>query len=153
MKRLGSDDLVVIEHEGNISRVTVREIIRQEGEHGLQLRGLGSVQERECSRADARIKCLQGGNQVGQETDWLIVFALQREPGDRYAARGSPLGEQGGFAKSGGSRNEGQRTRDSLLESLDEVGAGHELRTRTGQVQLGREQRGERITSRALGCS
>jgi hypothetical protein len=152
MKRLGSDDLVVIEHKGNISHVTVREIIRQEGEHGLQLRGLGSVQERECSRADARIKGLQSGNQVGEETDWLIVFALQRQPGDRDAARGSPLGEQGGFAKSCGSRNEGERTLYSFLEALGQLRAGDELCTRAWHVQLGGEQGVEGITWRTLCC-
>ena len=78
MKRLGGNDVVVIQHQGEVSHVIAREIVGQYSEYRLQRRGLGSVQERECSRTDTWIKSLQSGNQVGEETYWLIVFALQR---------------------------------------------------------------------------
>ncbi len=44
------------------------------------------------------------------------------------------MGEKGGFAKTGGGREECERACHSLLESLDKMEAGHELRAGTWLV-------------------
>ena len=85
------------------------------------------------------IKRLQGGNEVGEKTGEFIVLRLEREPGDGCARGSPPLGQQRRFAKTGGGREERERASHSLLEPLDELGAGHEPRAGTRRMQFGRE--------------
>ncbi len=81
---------------------------------------------------------MQGDNEVGEESNGLIVLRFKREPGDGRARGSLPLGKQGRFPKTGRSRDERERACYSLLESLDEVGARHQLGTWTRRMQLGR---------------
>src|SRR6266496_3878827 len=91
------------------------------------------------------IKGLQGGNQVGEEANRLIVLRFKREPGDGRVCGSSPLGQQGRFAISGRRRDKREWACHSLLKSLNKVGARHKLGARTGHMELGCEQEVVRI--------
>ncbi len=76
MNGLGGDEVVVIQHEGEVLCLAGAEVVGQEREHGLQRRRLRRLEQCECRGADARVKRLQGGNQVGEETHRLVVLRL-----------------------------------------------------------------------------
>src|SRR5215469_1878895 len=142
----GGDDVVVVEREDNLLSLMAHQLIGQDGQHGLYWRGLWRVQQRECRRPDAGIKRLQSSHQVGEKASSIVVFWFQREPGDRLARFSEPLSKQGGFAKPGGGRNEGERTRSSLLEVLDQMRAGHQGGTWARDIEFGCQKGGEWIT-------
>src|SRR5258708_1105932 len=70
----------------------------------------------------------------------VLVGGGKGERGGRRGGGSWPLGQQGRFPKTGRGRDEGEGACHSLLESLNKVGARHELRARMGQMQLGGEQ-------------
>jgi hypothetical protein len=78
----GADDVVVIQHQGDITFTAFHEIIGQHGQHRLWWRGLRGAQQREGGRANLDIKGLQGGNQVGEKARRVVVLCFQREPGE-----------------------------------------------------------------------
>ncbi len=84
--------------------------------------------ERRC--AELCIQGLQGGNQVGEKARGIVVLRFQGEPGDRGAALGTPLSQQGRFAKPGRGRDEGEGACQTLLESPDEASARDQVRAR-----------------------
>ena len=97
---VGGDDVVVIQHEGNITSATVHEVIREHGQHGLWWRGLRRVQHCERRCPDLCIQRLQGGNQVGEKTGGIVVLRFQREPGDRCARSQRAIGRAASFCRS-----------------------------------------------------
>lgn len=101
MNGIGSDEVVVIQHESEVLCIMAHEVIGQHGQHGLLWRGLRRVQQLERRYPHLCIKVLQRSNQVGEKVGRIVVFRFQREPGDRYARLSEPLGEQHRFAKPG----------------------------------------------------
>ena len=97
---VGSDDMVVVQHEGEIPYVTAHQVIRQHGQHGLWWRGLRRVQHRERRCPHLCIKRLQGGNQVGEKTGGVVVLRFQREPGDRHARSQRAIGRAASFCQT-----------------------------------------------------
>ena len=97
---VGGDDVVVIQHEGEIACITAHQVIGQHGQHGLRWRGLRGVQQRERGRPELCIKGLQGGNQVGEKARGVVVLRFQREPGDRYARSRQAIGQAGWFCRT-----------------------------------------------------
>jgi hypothetical protein len=141
----GSDDVIIIEHEHEILSLPAEKVIGEQGQYGCEFHRLCEAKPRLSARAQVGIKPLQGGNEIGEEPNGLIVLRLKREPGDQRACGSPPLGQQGRFAVSGRCRDKGERACHALLETLDEVRARDELRARAGQMQLGGEQEVVRI--------
>src|SRR6266496_931210 len=92
------------------------------------------------------MKPLQGSNQRGEETHRLVVFWFEREPGYWHAACSQPLGQAGGFPKTGRCRDKGQCGISSLLESLKQALALDELHSQVGDIRNGREARNTPFT-------
>jgi hypothetical protein len=74
MNGLGSDGVVVIEHEGKICGTTVGHLADQHSQHHLWQRRLRGAQHREGCRADLFINGLQGDNQVGEKACGVVVL-------------------------------------------------------------------------------
>src|SRR5690242_20173501 len=85
------------------------------------------------------MKPLQGSNQRREETHWLVVLWFKRDLGDRHAASTQPLGQCGGFPKTGRRRNQGQGGIAFPLEALKQVRALDELFSQAGNIHNGRE--------------
>ncbi len=101
------DDVVIVQHQDEVGGIPVQaglQVVEQQGEGGLQ-RGKGQgIVACEAGGVQRGARGLQGGEQVGEEADGVIVLRLEGEPGGRKRRGAEPVGEQGGFAEAGGSR-------------------------------------------------
>jgi hypothetical protein len=66
--------MVVIQHEGEIARITACQVICHHSQHGLRRRGLRRVQHSQRDRPHLCIKGLQSGNQIGEKARGVIVL-------------------------------------------------------------------------------
>ena len=80
------------------------------------------LQQCQDAHAELRILRLQSSNQIGEKAHGIVVLRLQGEPGNGNAACLDPLGQERGFAKPGGSRDERQGALHPLLQAQGEVG-------------------------------
>src|SRR6266852_1750698 len=83
MNRRGFNDVVVIQHESEVSSIMDHEVVGEQSNDGLRRRWLRHLEQGERGGTDMGVECLQGGNHVREETYWFIVLRLKREPGDR----------------------------------------------------------------------
>ena len=140
-----SDDVIIIEHKHEVLSRPSEQVVGEHGQHRFGFRGLWEAKPCGSESTKVGIKRLQGGNQVGEEANRLIVLRLKREPGDGRGCRSSPLGQQGRFAVSGRRRDEREWACHSLLKSLNKAGARHKVGARTGHMEPGCEQEVGRI--------
>src|SRR5215218_2567796 len=74
----------------------------------------------------------------------MVIVFLERDPGQRVLAAQMdhpPLAKQGGLAKTGRSRTEGELSIHPLGKKFAQARAGHQVRVRPRYVELGGEQR------------
>ena len=131
MDRLGADDMVVIQHQGE-GVVKFVQIVDQAGQEGLERRGLGGPQVSERRLSQARLQRPQRSNDIGQEARWVIIIILEREAGERVVAaciRGPPLADKRGLPKTGRSRYQGERKCQALAQAFQEARTWDEGRT------------------------
>ncbi len=64
----GSDDMVVVEDEGEVCCASRHKVIRQQDKHPLKRWGLWRAQQRQRRPPNRWIEGLQGGNQVGEKS-------------------------------------------------------------------------------------
>ncbi len=96
LQRFGGDDVVVIQHKDQVPVGTLEELGGELGKDGLRWwrwRRRCGVQQGERAAAQVRVKGLQSSDHRGKEAHRLIIFRLQRQPGDIFSAPGEPLAE------------------------------------------------------------
>src|SRR5215472_11981048 len=143
--RLGLNQVVIVQDQDK----RVREggqVIEEGGEQRFERWWLRGLEHRQDPGSNRRANGLQGSNEVGQKAAGVVVPLVQRQPCGWTRTSCQPLADQGGFTKAGRGRGEREGARQALLESLNKVDTGHQLRPRTGLVQLGCEQGGEQLT-------
>ena len=87
--------------------------------------------------SDIRLNRLQGGDQVGQETDRVVVAFIQREPGGRSLATGDPFADQRSFTKASRGGNKGQLAIQPHVQSFGQAGARHQPWSDGGDIEFG----------------
>ena len=92
-----------------------------------------------------RLECC---NQVCQETRWVVVAAVQCEPGARLPASGNPCAQQRGLAKTGRCGDEGESLSpvQPLVQPLDQSRPGDQLGPDGRDIKLCGEQRSTHLT-------
>src|SRR6266851_5151031 len=81
----GSDDVVVIEDEGEVCCSARYEVIGQQDKHRLKGCGLWRVQKCQRRPPNRWIEGLQGGDDIGEKAHRLVVLGFEREPGSGRA--------------------------------------------------------------------
>ena len=144
VNRFGIEQVVVVQDQDEMVRNggQVIEQGRQQRFDGWGLRGLEHPHQPSSNRWR---KGLHRRDEVRQKAGGVILLCVQRQPGRWCTAFGQPLREQGGFAKTGGGRDERERTLRSLRESREEMRAAHEVRAWQGSIELGGQQQREDI--------
>ena len=104
------------------------QVIEQQGEDRLEREGLGRTMERQRLRADAGMQSLQGRDQITQELCWIVVVGVEREPSARSRESLEPFDNQRRLAKTCRSGNQAQFTMQAIIQPVDEVRPGHDLR-------------------------
>ncbi len=91
-----------------------------------------------CVRPDA----IQRGEEIGPETDRIVVSPVQRDPGHRWSAA-DPLAQQRGLAKAGRCRKERQLVPGpkGIVQARGQAWTAHQLPAHLGHVELGPQQR------------
>ena len=79
---------------------------------------------------------LQSSDEVNQKACGVVIPFVQRQPGDRSLATGDPFADQRGFTEAGGGRDEGQFAVQTLVQPLDQAGAGDNFRPRCGYIKF-----------------
>src|SRR5690349_14740205 len=144
----GIDEVVVVQDEDEWVGDAGGDIVEHGGENRLGRRRLRGLERAHHPFAKSGRDGLQRGDEVRQKAGGVVVPRVQRQPCGWTGTPCQPLADQGGFPKAGRGRGEREGARQALLESLNKVDTGHQLRPRTGLVQLGREQRCEQLTAR-----
>src|SRR5690348_17310255 len=67
------------------------------------------------------LAALDSSNQVGEKANGFVVLWFEGEPGSRRSTSCQPIGEECGFAKTGGSREQGACSLHSLLEPFKQM--------------------------------
>src|SRR3990170_6537043 len=119
----GGDDVIVIKDDGEWP-IRLAEIAEQVDEDGLQLR-----RQRIGKRGDRRFanpapEGCKRTDKVAQKAGRIVVIVVEGEPrkGKTAAsAGGAPFAEQCGLSKSGGRRDQRQRTREPLVQARAET--------------------------------
>src|SRR6266704_487969 len=115
-----------------------RQVLQEKGQTAMNGRGFNDM------------VVVQHKSEVSSIMDHEVVGEQGNDGLRQRWLRHLEQGERGGFAKARWCRNKGQWTLYSFLEPFNQLRARDELRTGTWGVQLGREQRVERITVRTL---
>ena len=105
MDGLGFDQVVVIEDEDNPVG-DGSDLVDQRGQDDLDRRWLRGLERAQHAFFDIGLNRLQGGDEVGQEADRVVVTLIQREPGSANRwfdslATGYPLAGQRRLAETG----------------------------------------------------
>jgi hypothetical protein len=91
VNRLGSEDVVIIQHQGELAATPVGHLADQHSQHRLGRGRLRGVHQCQGAPPQLGIHRLQGGNQIGEKASGIIVRRFQGEPGDRQRALSAPL--------------------------------------------------------------
>jgi hypothetical protein len=90
----------------------------------------------------------QSGDEVREEVRGVVVPFVKRQPGGRSRLGGDPFAEQRGLAESGEGTDEGQLPVSTLVEALDQAGAGEDSWLGRGNKEFGDQNRsGHRSSS------
>ena len=115
--------MVVVQYEDEMVR-DGGDFIEQGCQNRFDWRWLRGLERSQHSCANICRNRLQSSDEVSQKTGGVIIPFIQRQPGDRPPATGDPFADQRGFAKAGGSRDEGQFTAaETLVQPLDQARA------------------------------
>jgi hypothetical protein len=155
----GGDDQVqlrrqVIEQEGHrlVDRPRIDRVVVIQHENEAIRQGGELVEEGRQDRFDRRLRRLQHscnpgtgicGNrldrrhEVGEEPRRVVVSLVQRQPGAGVSACGDPFAHQGCLAKSGRRGDEGELAMQSVVQLVEQAGAGDDQRPDRGNVELG----------------
>jgi hypothetical protein len=78
---------------------------------------------------------------MGEKALGIVVAFIEREPSDGLLTTGEPFADEGGFAKPGRGRDEGNagRVTQPVIETLDEAGAEDCPGPGRGNVEFGGE--------------
>ena len=147
VNRCGINQVVVVQDEDKIVRDggDFIEQGRQQRFGGRRLRGLKRPQH-PCAKIRrnpfgfAQGKRLQSRDEVSQKAGGVAIPFVQRQPGGRSyrapAGRGEPFADQRGFAKAGRGRDQRQFAVQTLVQPLDQAGAGDNLGARWGDKEF-----------------
>src|SRR5918995_2743530 len=131
--------VVVVEHEDEVAR-HLQDLVAECGEDGLKfLPRLQGAQESTRGCPEVLVDRPDGGNQVQEEADRIVVPFVQRDPGYRKFASPAPVREQSRLAETGRRGDDGQLASYALIQPLVEARTRHGIRTTTGHVELGLE--------------
>src|SRR5207248_6303359 len=89
---------------------------------------------------------LQSSDEVGQKACGVVLPFVQGQPGGRSSASSKPFTDQRGFPKAGGGSDEGQVAVQTLVQPLDQAGAGDYVRPKPRNIQF-RGENGRRHRS------
>ena len=107
--RLGCDEVVIVEDENvGATLVVARQIVDQQGQKRFQRRQLRRLQHVQHVLANAGVNGLQGGDEIRQKANEVIVALVQRDPGHRPPTTSDPFTKQRGLAKAGRGGDEGE---------------------------------------------
>ncbi len=120
MDRLGSDELVVVDHEDE-RVVGLGQRLDERGTDELRARGRPGTEETPGRIGGRRPDRAQGRGEVPGETGEVVVGRVQREPGERRTARREPAGHGDRLSVARRGRQQGQP--GAVLESTIEHGA------------------------------
>ena len=120
VNRFGINHMVVIQDKDEIVR-DGGDFIEQGCQNRFGRRWLRGLEHTQHPSPNIRLNRLQSSDEVRQKAGGVVIPFVQRQPGDRSFATGDPFADQRGFAKAGGSRDEGQFTSQTLVQSLDQA--------------------------------
>lgn len=84
---------------------------------------------------------LQGGAEMRQKANRVVVALVQREPGDALMVALEPRSNERRLAETGGGTNERQLARFACIQALEQPGTGHQAGTCLRHEQFGRQER------------
>jgi len=134
----GGDDVIVIKDDGEWP-IRLAEIAEQVDEDGLQLR-----RQRIGKRGDRRFanpapEGCKRTDKIAQKAGRIVVIVVEGEPrkGKTAAsAGGAPFAEQCGLSKSGGRRDQRQRTAQAAFEDRHQPWARHKIGANLWEMQF-----------------
>ncbi len=149
LHRPGVEDVVVVENEDQIAG-DGGDVV-EEGRQGRfgRWRGLWRLEHGQYPVPDPGRHCLQGRDQVGQETAGVAVAFVERQPRHRSPAARDPFADQRGLAKAGGCGDQGQPVAggEAVVQTLHESRTGDASQPEGWEVELGgQDRRGHQST-------
>jgi hypothetical protein len=140
--RPGIDHVVIVEDEGHmVGKFGC--FIKQDGQGRFDV---GSFRRLQCGRQSSTnlgVNRLQGGDEVGQEADQVVIAFVQREPGDRLSRLLGPVAHQGCFAEAGRGRDKDELVAlgNAQVEPFGEARPGDQVRPRRRDIEFRLQQR------------
>src|SRR5260370_7626679 len=103
LTRLGRESVDVIQDQNRVVLEQALKVVEEAGQHLFVLGGMPGPLS--LSRdVQARIDTRQSSDERGKEARRVVLSLLAGKPGHRPRARGSPFGQERGFAKASRSR-------------------------------------------------
>ena len=134
--RRSIDGVVVVQHQEE-AIWQGRKVVEHGRQDRLGWRRLRGLERGQRALSHGRGDRLQRGDQISQETGWVAVPFVQRQPGGWQAAGGCPFAGQRSLAKPGGGGDQGQFTGQSCVQLLEQAQARDSLGPGWGLVYLG----------------
>jgi hypothetical protein len=137
--------MVVVQDEQQVAAAPLGEFVDEQREHGRQGQAARRSQQRTRTASQCGITRLERRQDGSQKAQRVVVLRIQRQPGNRQPASGQKLGQQRGFAEARRGTQQDEGLREARREALDQARARNQARRWARHVELGRQERGERI--------
>ena len=132
--------VIIVQHQGK-GTCRQSDIIDQCRGQRVGLRELRGSQEAQNRAPYLFVDLLQGGDQVVNEADRVIVAFIEGKPTNRDVAATCPLAQQGGLAESGRGRHQRKLAVQASIEPVHQARAPDQFPPHRRDVQFSRQQR------------
>ena len=118
------------------------QLVEQRRQNGGQRRGLGRLQGCQQGLPKVGKLGLQGGDKVAEEAAGIVVASIKGKPTGGIGVAAGPLGNEGGFAKTGRCGHEDELAPDARIEFVEQGWAKNGRFANRRQRQLGLQKGG-----------
>ena len=140
MHRLGVDQVVVVQHQHQLTR-NGGKLVDQRGHHRLERARRRRAKQRTEPLADPFPHAPQSGGDMAPKPRRVVISGVQRQPSHRPGTAPRPVSQQRRLAKTSRSAHHRQPAREPIGEPVNQPRATHQAATRARDMQLRRQQR------------
>ena len=110
--------MIIVKDDGKIVG-NFAQVVEQGQQDRFVANRLVAVQQGQGGLANLRLHLLKSLDKVREKAFGRLVSRFERQPCDRHFPAARPFGRQGGLAKTGGSRHQGQRAQQPGVHLLN----------------------------------